>query len=228
MRKLFFAALLVIVLGFSTLAQGELINNGGGLIYDSDLNITWYDAPAVKSTFYDAMSWASGLKAGGVQGWRLPHILPVNGSSYNYGYSANGSTDIGHNISAPGSAYPGSTASEMAHLHYTSLGNQGLWGVNGNYQPNAAGLLNKGPFTYLVDSWYWSGTEYGPNHDVSVFYFGFVHGLQWQGAKDDNNRYALAVHDGNVGASAVPEPAGMLLLGLGLVGIVGFKRRSRN
>lgn len=199
MTKFVSTLLLVLFLGGYPFGHAELIDNGYGLIYDTELNITWYDAPAVRMTWQEAQTWVTGLNIEGVEGWRLPHALPVNGSNYVWTYSPDGSTDIAHNISAPDSLYPRSAASEMAHLHFNSLGNYALYDVNGVYQPEKAGLVNKGPLVNLQDSWYWSGTDYGPNPNSAV-YFGFVHGLQWAGPKDET-RYAIAVHDGNVGIS---------------------------
>lgn len=62
------------VLVFSAFANAALVNNGGGLIYDTDLNITWYDAPAIGKSWQEAMDWAANLTIGGtVAGsWRLP------------------------------------------------------------------------------------------------------------------------------------------------------------
>ncbi len=71
-------ALLSAVPGLSTPAHAALINNGNGLIYDTVLNITWYDHTYMGpqgdgATWSQAMSWAAGLKRG--RGNRLdpPH-----------------------------------------------------------------------------------------------------------------------------------------------------------
>jgi len=49
MKKVFFLGMFLAVFGFSAIANAALINNGNGLIYDTDLNITWYDAPPLQS-----------------------------------------------------------------------------------------------------------------------------------------------------------------------------------
>jgi hypothetical protein len=58
MKRFVFVSLLAIVLGFSSLAYGDLVDNKNGLIYDTDRNITWYDAwsPALKN-WNDLMTW---------------------------------------------------------------------------------------------------------------------------------------------------------------------------
>ena len=72
MKKYALILSLAIVLGFSTQGNADLINNGGGLIYDTDFNITWYDAPADARSWSAQMYWASNLSKGEVTGWRLP------------------------------------------------------------------------------------------------------------------------------------------------------------
>ncbi|MGA1869620.1 MAG: hypothetical protein ACMUJM_13870 [bacterium] len=79
----------VIIFGFSSLAEAILYDRGGGLIYDSVLNITWlenanyvetsgydndlygYDTDG-KLSWNDAMTWADTLVYGGFDDWRLP------------------------------------------------------------------------------------------------------------------------------------------------------------
>ena len=71
MKQAGLISVLALMLGFSPLAHGALVNNGGGFIYNTDLNITWYDVPAV-DTWGSARTWAADLRAGGLSGWRLP------------------------------------------------------------------------------------------------------------------------------------------------------------
>ncbi|PIQ12851.1 MAG: hypothetical protein COW07_02885 [Hydrogenophilales bacterium CG12_big_fil_rev_8_21_14_0_65_61_21] len=66
----------------SCAAQATLINRGGGMIYDTDIDITWLaDANYAMTSGYDAdglmnwaaaNAWAAGLVYGGYENWRLP------------------------------------------------------------------------------------------------------------------------------------------------------------
>jgi hypothetical protein len=189
MKRLMFVAVLAVVLGFSTLANAALVNNGGGLIYDTDLNITWYDAADYPRNWSDSKTWAAGLTVGNTTAgtWRLPSTVD---GPYVLGYD--GTTTAGFNI----------TTSEMGHLYYTELGNKGYYDVNGKWQ-SGYGLVNKGPFTKLLDTYYWSGTEHSLDTKFAWF-FPFYGGDQTLYSKV-NSGSALAVHPGNVGAP-VPIP----------------------
>ncbi|MFI5176901.1 MAG: PEP-CTERM sorting domain-containing protein, partial [Terriglobia bacterium] len=62
--------------------------------------------------------------------------------------------------------------------------------------------------------------------------FGFGYGMLGTADKNPGSAYiqyysALAVHSGDVGAIPIPEPATLLLLGSGLIGLLGFKRKFR-
>jgi len=60
-------------------SHAALVDNGGGLIYDTVLDITWAQPDAVRS-WDNANTWAAGLTLGGVSGWRLPYISVAAGA----------------------------------------------------------------------------------------------------------------------------------------------------
>ncbi len=204
--------------------------NGNQLIYDSVLNVTWYDSPAVGRSWWDAKAWIATLNAaklGGFDNWRLPQALPVNGSYYIWGYTPNGSTDLGFNMGTPDSAYPGSKASELAHLFYVTLGNKGQYDVYGNPQ-SGGGLTNKGPFVNLQGYWYWTSTEMDAGTAIE---FGPARGLQWYEPKASTNILTLAVA-GDIGPlppgpGPVPLPGAIWLLGPGIMGLAAVRRRLK-
>lgn len=83
-------ASLAIFCGLTVSANATLIDRGGGLIYDTDFNITWLqDANYANTSGYDAggamtwdeaMTWVSNLVYGGYDNWRLPTALNQDGS----------------------------------------------------------------------------------------------------------------------------------------------------
>jgi hypothetical protein len=79
--------------------------------------------------------WVDALNASnhlGIVTWRLPEANPINGLSYVGSWSEDGSTDRARNLSAAGSVYEGSTASEMARLYFNTLGKISTRDVNGD------------------------------------------------------------------------------------------------
>ncbi|MFO1378390.1 MAG: DUF1566 domain-containing protein [Steroidobacteraceae bacterium] len=213
--------------------------------YDDDLGITWLaNANAGLGSSFDtagggasdgrmnwanANAWAASLDLDGtpgVDGWRLPDTDPINGSSYNYSYAQDGSTDIGYNVGGPGSTYAGNTGSEMAHMFYDELGNKGYCPVSGSYPQFGSGLTNTVPFSNVQSGYYWSGTQYAPYASVA-WHFYFYDGYQHFAGKVSEFS-AWAVHSGDVGAATpVPVPAAAWLLGSGLLGLFGVARPRR-
>jgi hypothetical protein len=104
-----FHIILVLVLGLvSVNVHAALVDRGGGMIYDTDLNVTWladanysmtsgYNADGYM-TWGEATTWAANLSYGGYSDWRLPTADPACSLSYNC------------------------TGSEMGHLFYNELG----------------------------------------------------------------------------------------------------------
>ncbi len=130
---------------------------GNRLIYDDDLDITWYDFSNPIDTWANQVAWADALSIdfGGTtfDDWRLP-TTPDVGPSWGYD----------------------ETNSEMGHLYHTELGNV----ANG-------GLGNTGDFLNLQSTNpYWSGTEDG-NFTDYAWIFPFDTGFQRTNPKSSFN-----------------------------------------
>jgi hypothetical protein len=217
MKKALFIGILLTVLGFSTLGNGALIDNGNGLIYDTDLNITWYDYMNFsRGSWYSQRDWAANLSITDIYGqshtgWRLPATID---GPYVFGY--NGTTTAGYNI----------ITSEMGHLYYTELGNKGYFAPDGTGPQPGWQTVNTGPFTGLIAGTYWSATEYSGDDTLAWVFSYYDGGVQWTGLKDfDQDGYlAMAVHDGNVGGAPVPIPGAIMLFAPGLAGLAVLRR----
>jgi hypothetical protein len=204
-------------------AFGALINRGGGLIYDTDRDITWLaDANYGAGSFYDTnegyedglMSWASAnawatnlsyydsVRGVTYDDWRLPTTLYPDPSCNTPGYGTN------------------CTGSEMGHLFYDEL--QGIAGQSILVTHNSSFDL----FTNIQPYRYWSTTESEPRSFNYEWYFDFSNGFQYD-SHYANAGYAWAVRPGDVAVtSTVPVPAAAWLFGSGLLSLVGMARRK--
>lgn len=197
--------------------------------YDTVLDITWLADANMNGamTWANAKTWAANLSFTNpltnqtYADWRLPSVNPVNGTSFNYNFSYNGSTDAGYNITSP--------QSEMAHLFSVTLGNPGYFTpegtVSGCFASSNACLDDVGPFTNFQSHHYWSGTEYAPSPG-NVWIFGTNLGGQGGTIIPGELYYALAVSPGDIAAVPEAQTWAMLLAGLGLVGVAARRRRG--
>lgn len=207
------------------LASATLLDRGGGLLYDTTLDVTWlsdanyartsgFDPTDGQMSFAAAADWVSHLSylhtpSGQIiTGWRLPKVTPQNGASFNYTFQYDGMSDNGFNISA--------TSSELGYMFFVNLGlpaeydkngaPQHPYGVPAPYTQEA----NVGPVHNLKNIAYWTQTYYaGPENGYDMWVFSMNRGSQDPYGKG----YGLVpwpVIDGDV--AAVPEPSVFALL----------------
>ncbi len=189
-----------------------LIDRGNGFIYDEDLNITWLqDANLGAGSSYDdggsafdgrmtwqsATAWADSLNLNGYTNWRLPTAEP--NCSYlrdcNFG--------------------------EIGHLFFDEIG-----ATRGSSIKSVINTTNLDFFINIQDYVYWTSlpdNRYLPS-DPGAIGFDMTRGVQsdfWQ----RNDFFAWAVHDGDIGALAVPEPRSIfvLIMGIFALGVRSFK-----
>ena len=221
MRKLILVFLFLLL--FDANAQAILIDQGGGLIYDDDLNITWfYNANYSFTSGWDSdgrMTWdetnsfITGVNSGiipnfGYSGWRLP--ITIQPDPYCSRFDM-------------GSAGVNCRLSEMAHLFYSEIG-----GYPDSYVVSdseriaiAQSVLDSNLFNNFQPYEYWSGTEYSDDTG-KAWDFAFNDGSQYPNTKD-HHFFALLIHDGEI--APVPEPATIILLGTGLAGMIALRRK---
>jgi hypothetical protein len=203
-------------LGLPTAAHASLVDRGGGLIYDMDLDLTWLsNANAAAGSLFDdgtdtndgrmgwasAVDWAASLTTGGVSGWRLPTTADPD-------TSCSGTGPRGQNC----------TGSEMGHLFYTELGGAANSSILNTGNPTLLSLFSN------IQGQYWSGTTEVGEPDYA-WYFTFTDSGQNDAFKTTNYFHGWAVHGGDV--AAVPAPGTAGLLGAGLLGLIEKARRRK-
>ncbi len=213
MKRIFILTVIItIVLGLSLqvnadlnfIGQGTSVHGTYNLIYDTDLDITWYDYTQSDDTWQNQVDWADALTVsfGGniYEDWRLPTITqPDPNCSLQQNVGSYPLQSFGYNC----------TGSEMGKLFYTELGNVGAIDASGNltecYDPSVSCLTYTGDFHNLQPLLlsYWSGTEYVSDTGFA-WEFAFSFGVTDFDGKA-NLLYALAVRPGRA-VSVIHEP----------------------
>ena len=207
LRKL---ALVATMATAASSAHAGLVNRGGGMIYDSTLNITWLaDWNYAKTSGHhvdgamdwsSANDWANNLVFGGFDDWRLPSAQNTDGSG------------------VCGPAFDCSD-SEMGHMFYNN------WGATrGQDFFNGANAANLALFSNVQAGPYWTGTDYGPDPGSAwFFYTASTGGFQTYVSKRPP-LFAVAVRAGDV---PEPQTAALALVALAAMVLAGKRRRTR-
>ncbi len=203
---------------------GALYDRGNGLIYDDVLDITWlqdanyahtsgYDSDGAMN-WYDAQDFVDELAYGAYNNWRLPSAGNAQSVSYNQ------------------------TTSELGHMFYINLNNPGGYNCPPIMYPPAgyscesanSGLHN----TSFTDATFGGSNESFVNVKVGYYWhsnswvFSHADGFlsHYAPLDTDTGIYIWPVHDGDIGASPVPLPAGIYLFLSGLVGLGLMRGRN--
>jgi hypothetical protein len=233
----------------SGMAQASLIDRGNGMIYDDVLDITWLqDANYANTSGYlgdsitdgnmswsSANQWAANLTFGGYDDWRLPSVSPANGKEFEFGFNFDGNSDDGFNITRE--------SSELSHLYYVSLGNEGAADIDstvdatGGVSANCFDCLtNAGPFENIKDN-FWVNSVNVVDPDLDTWMFsadqGFMlsfgaDGTDFTSDHEIQEFKAWAVRDGDIAAAVVPIPAAVWMFGSGLLGLLGLNRKRQS
>ena len=190
----------------------DAVRPRGGLIYDSDLDITWLkDGNYAQTSGYtnqffmnyaNANKWVDGLVYQGYDDWRLPVFLNPDGSR------PCNATTCGQ--------------SELMHLYHDELGasaNQSVYDVNA---PALALFSN-----LEVGTYYWSKRDYAPLPDDAAWTLWFGGGIETVWSKT-YLMHTWAVRDGDSAPAVVPVPPTLLLFLSSLAaGVVVLRSRKR-
>lgn len=195
-RTSFSAAVLGLV-GVAVSANADLVDRGNGLIYDTELRITWLqDANYAATSGFDpdgrmalgeATAWVESLTYAGYDDWRLPknsgdvHVDPVYGA-----------------------------VGELGML-FSSLGN-----------PAGGQFSNTGPFSNVQPEYALAADPAVPPLPYEAYAFATQGGYEYASG-NANQVWAWPVRDGDV----VPEPSASALLGGALLALAALGRSAR-
>jgi hypothetical protein len=153
-------------------------------------------------TWSQAVAWPDALDYAGYTDWRLPN-MDVNGDGTVALCTLN--VDCLDN--------------EYGHMFYQNLNGVVATDANRNLVGDGEVTLNS------IQNFYWSSTTFTPGAD-NGWAFGFNSGAQTSaGVVISGSLWAWGVRSGDVRAASVPEPGTLALFGVGILTLLGLRRR---
>lgn len=167
---------------------------GFQLIYDPNLDVTWYDCCAIGKGWTGSVDWAAQLtvnfKGASIGGWALP--------------------DAGNLPKSP--AGPNPPYSALKYLYAVELGNS-----------PGSDPFNQAPFQNLLADWlkksrpgippplaFWTGTRFGDESPAYAWDINFLTGSQVVNASGESDvPYAIALHAGDI---RILPPSGPIIV----------------
>lgn len=163
-------------------SHADLVDRGGGLIYDTVLDITWAQSDVARN-WDSANIWVEGLTLGGATEWRLPYISVAAGSGPFSGTPVNCKT----------ASEQACRDNELGYMFYYNLGGTANQPILASGDPDLA------MFPTLQSNLYWSGTESSSN---LAWMFIFGNGLQ-ENHSQSHSHITWAVHPGDIAATVL-------------------------
>lgn len=239
-------SIFVLLLTISSANAALVKRLNGQALYDDSLNITWLADGKLGTTmnfgvngidFLGRMNWSTannwirGMNSAnylGINRWRMASTSPINGSYYQTTRSNDASTDYGFGLVGIGwQDSNNNPVSEMGHLYYSTFTDLGVCGASGCTSIRQTGVpvpdIQNGYFSNLSNYTYW--TDQTPsNFSNTVIEFSFFNGEQGLSSTYARSYNVLAVTQGDVFSTSVPEPPMLILLGTLIAGFMGRRK----